>query len=329
MNEVTNTTVNETVAVETTELSTVNETAQEPVVTSLEALAVKKALTSDEFAKVLFEIRKDEVYSRNPDTGSFSPIIGKKSIVRTDTNQVLGVVSDRYHPLNNYKVLESVSDILNKSNIEFAMGKSFQKAGGSKTRMEFVFPTKEIVVNGNDKSHLRMYVDNDFAAKGAVNISMGFFRLICSNGAVAGKTEESVSVRHLINVDANAINYFMDFIGKKFDETTGFVNNLVDFDFASVKDAENFLKNQKYIADRYSDKLFSTWNNSYQGSRNGWNVFNTVTEIITHNIRANEFAKTTVLSELNRSFNKAFTGNGVITLDKADYQMIDPVSASL
>ena len=332
MNELTNATV-----AETTELATVNETAQEPVVTTLEGLAnslpsnvIARTINADAFKDIMFDTRMDSVYSRNPETGEFSAILGKKSIVRTDNNTVVGVVSERYHPLNNFKLLNSITEILDGANVNYLMDKSFSKGGGAKTRMSFIFPDKQLVTrNGNDKSHLRMFVDNDFAGKGAVNISMGMFRLICSNGAVVGKVENSVAVRHLINVDANTIKMFVDFISGSFEEANTFIKNLTDFNFSSQESVANFLKNQKFVSDRYQEPMFNTWKNTYETSTNGWYVFNTLTEVITHNMRSNEFAKSKVLNELNRSFNSALNGNGVITLNKADYEMIDPVSASL
>lgn|SRR5574343_55488 len=263
-------------------------------------------MLTNEFSKVFFEVDKEPIFTIN-EFGEYQAINGFKSIKRQDTGKVLGVVSDRYKPLNNMEVINNITNILNKTNLNYQFGKSFLSPQENKTKMEIVFPDMEIQAKNSkydDKNQLRLFVNNNFAGKGAVTIEMGFFRLVCTNGMVVGKVENRTAVRHFSNVNNNTVKEFMSFVQSKFTETQTFIKNLTDMQFNHKSDVESIIMDNDLVAKRYKELVLNTWQDKYEGSLNGWYVLNSFTEVITHNIKQNQFAKQNTLSKLSEEANK-------------------------
>lgn len=256
--------------------------------------------TNEILKPVLYDVERVPLYTMVD--GEYKQCRDRSAIARTDTNEVLGYMTDRYMPMSNREVLINLDDLLSKSNIDYQIGKCFSQGNGQMAKIEIILPDFEVKTRGgSDASQLRMYIDNSFNGLSTIKTQMGFFRQVCSNGMVVGNVEKQYSIAHLGDVTKKTITSFQDFLDKKFIETKKYVDDLVETDFISTNEVEKFIReDSKIVADKYRKAIEDVWSAKYERSRNAWYVLNSFTEVITHDVKANMFAKMEMYNKLRR-----------------------------
>jgi hypothetical protein len=255
---------------------------------------------------VLFDTSLQPIFIERPEF--FESVPNTFGVQREDTGQILGIVSERYQPLNNMQIIQHVDEILAKAKIKYDIARTMSHNGGVKTGIEYRFPDKTINI-GDDKNELRLYMKNSFDAKSAVKMDGGFFRLICSNGMVVGKVEKTFSINHYREVDKKTVENFVGYIDEKYKEAQELVYNLDSTDFESKDQVEDYILSADVIAKKYRPMVLMTWVNKYQASIGAWMVLNAYTEVITHDMEVNEFSKLNALRSLNNTTHKWLEGD--------------------
>jgi hypothetical protein len=273
-----------------------------------------KTVGSDDvavFSDILFNIEERPVFIQYGD-GKMVEAKGKKALINMETQQMLSVVSDRYQPVHNSTVLAKFHKILEANNVEFKYGRGVINPSGNKTIMELILPKHEIDIRG-DKMRIHAYLINDFMGTGAVKLQLGHFRYACTNLALMkGSREINFSASHIGQIDNKLAAKFNEFVFDKIHDTTKFLTDMSQGTFGGTQNIMKFIKEQDLVAERYRPMVQSKWAMGYESSDSYYNVYNAYTDVITHDLKGNEFAKMTALNELNSNFENMLYGSATI-----------------
>lgn len=211
--------------------------------------------------------------------------------VRTDTNEVLGCVSDRYELLQNETLVGSSEKLFADRNMKFNR-RMVVTGGGSRFRAIYDFPDIGGKVNGQDLT-LRLKVQNSFDGSLRASFQVGMFRLICSNGLAVPVNAIGMTKKHTASLD-------VDFVGRSLDNAVqSFHNALPTFSAmsripVSTKEGKliisNLVERKIGLSERVAAGVQSIWESPTHHEdreRNLWNLYNSFTQHLTHDVEGN------------------------------------------
>lgn len=211
--------------------------------------------------------------------------------VRTDTNEVLGCVSDRYELLQNETLVGHSESLFRSRNMNFNR-RIVVTNGGSRFRAIYDFPNIGGKVNGQDLT-FRLKVQNSFDGSLRASFAVGLFRLICSNGLAAPVSAIGMTKKHTASLD-------VDFVGRSLDNAVeSFYNALPTFSAMSripvtLRDGNqiitNLVERKIGLSERVAAGVQSVWENPTHHEdreRNLWNLYNAFTQHLTHGVEEN------------------------------------------
>jgi len=211
--------------------------------------------------------------------------------VRTDTNEVLGCVSDRYELLQNETLVGFSENLFAERKMNFNR-RMVVTGGGSRFRAVYDFPDIGGKVNGQDLT-LRLKVQNSFDGSLRASFQVGMFRLICSNGLAVPVNAIGMTKKHTASLD-------VDFIGRSLDNAVeSFHNALPTFSAmsripVSTKEGKliinNLVQRKIGLSERVASGVQSIWESPTHHEdreRNLWNLYNSFTQHLTHDVEGN------------------------------------------
>ena len=136
-------------------------------------------------------------------------IEGKKAIINADTNETLGIVSNRYKVVPNAEIFESFANSIVSSNLDTSdmAVKVISTPTRSRSIVDFTFPAEQFTVDGDDSStSLSITALNSYDGTTRFVAKAGGLRMKCMNGQILGNVAGSYSSTHTqsLNVDAGA-----------------------------------------------------------------------------------------------------------------------------
>lgn len=250
--------------------------------------------TAELWHPALFDVTARPVYL---DDGSLIP--GRKAIVRSDTGDVLSVMTDSYVPVSNAQVIHGFTEIANAANLKFNFGKAHLIRGGAKTMIEINFPELMWEVRGGDILHMRAHLINGFDGFSAAGLDAGFWRLICSNGAYIGEKEMSIRYIHMGQVNQNLIKQFKEYLTLRLNSTKQYVQKLSESKFPD-RDAVStiFEEAEPWLGKKYAAELSPEWERQKQ-ALSAWVIYNVFTWVISHQVQAGFERKVTMWKKLS------------------------------
>lgn len=125
------------------------------------------------------------------------PVEQSKAIVRSDTNEVLGVVGNRYQPLQNVEAFEFFDDIVGAEQAIYETAGSL----GNGQRVWLLAKMPDFIQVGNSDDVIEKYVllSNSHDGSSPVNVLVSPIRVVCANTlTLALKTADKrrLTVRH-------------------------------------------------------------------------------------------------------------------------------------
>jgi hypothetical protein len=286
--------------------------------TEIETLEIVETLNS-----VDFEVGLERLTLAN---GTPTPAF---ATVRKDNGAVLGVVGERYTPMQNSVLFPAVEQVFRTSGHRFE-SKGFKVVdGGRQVRAQFRFPDIVVKMPKGDESCLQILVQNSFDGSLKVAFDLGFFRFICSNGlkvpAFKGSTF-SLMKKHTASLN-------LEFTGHALEQSINSVQDArqVFSEWASTRLTQtqghkvlNGLVTAKAMTARMSDGVREIWDKpSYEqdSERNVWSLYNATTQHLTHNVAPKRFnlserVNSEVSSVLRTSVRKGIDSLFVDTLPK-------------
>lgn len=228
---------------------------------------------------------------------------------RTDNGAVLGVTSDRYGLIQNSDLINAAEDAFAKSGMTNYTRKTIVTGEGEKMFVSYDFKNHTKKLKVGDEVGLRLTLKNSFDRTLRVAFDIGMLRLLCSNGMTTLEREVSATKKHHTNID---VKFIVDSIAKAvkaFDTASAVFDNLATIGISQEQGMHilSNLENQKTISGKVREGILSAWNNPKHEAdkpRNLWNLYNAMTQHVTHDIAPARFElanriSDSVLNEFN------------------------------
>ena len=129
-----------------------------------------------------------------------------KAIVRTDTNEVLGIHSNGYKLVKHEEVFPVVEDVFNK--LLDTNGMQIHNTvdnSGARVLRTYLFPEHEIRLPKDDNVALQVRVANSLDASFSFVLQAGGIRWACWNGCVSGAVMANVKHKHTAGLDVEYV----------------------------------------------------------------------------------------------------------------------------
>lgn len=231
-------------------------------------------------------------------------IPNKKVLLRDDTKEIFGVVSDRYQICQNEDAFDFV---------DYIEDVTLKKAGGVAGFVWMIGELPEVTVLG-DKITPNLIFQNSHDGNCSIKTTICMLRMVCQNQFVAAfnNSPATISIKH--NGDLNhklesakiTMSNVYDYV-KNYDAvanelvmqkvTPKKLDKIIEEYFAIPEDATT--RTQNFILDRreqFYDAYHAEDNNNFKGTK--WGIINAYSDFITHE----EFARKTANWETNRFF---------------------------
>lgn len=142
----------------------------------------------------LFPVEKRQVYYEGEDG---SPVLSPEyqSIIRTDSDSLISVMSDTYKLVENSKVILPIMDQLNNLDSRWYIDDSHSYVTDSRMRIQVTFQNLTFF-DGRSDIALSLFLHNSYDGSEGVRLFWGAIRGICSNGMVFGKVLAKFYARH-------------------------------------------------------------------------------------------------------------------------------------
>lgn len=229
---------------------------------------------------ILFPVVEQPVFAGVLDHSAHAPEY--KAIVRTDTNEVLGIHSKKYKLVKHEEVFPVVEELMHK-NLDINGMKVQDRVdhNGARVLRTYMFPEHEVALLDNDKVALQVRVGNSLDASFSFCLQAGGLRFACWNGMVTGSVMSNVKRKHTQGLD---IEYVLSFLNKALTdfETNGklwerWAKTPVDEAQATII-LTKLATSKKMLGEL---KLLWITNKIHLGP-NAWALYNTLTEWSTH-----------------------------------------------
>lgn len=282
----------------------------EIVITESEPLEIVDSVNSVDF-KVYMERLKLE-------NGTQCPAF---ATVREDTGDVLGVVGERYTPLQNSVLFAGVEQAFKASGHRFEHHGFTLTDKGRQVRAKYRFPDVSVDFKG-DSSCLQILVQNSFDGSLKVAFDVGFFRFICSNGLKVPLFKGSTF--SLMRKHTQSLN--LDFTAHALTEAVNSVgearNVFTDWTRCSLTQGEghkvlNGLVTHKAMTARVSDGIREIWDkptHREDAERNVWNLYNSITQHLTHEVAPKRFSLSEKVNHESAQLLRSAVRNGIQSL---------------
>lgn len=233
-----------------------------------------------------FPVELQTILTINPvsieNGGSDDVIRGRKAVVRQDTGDVLGIVSDKYQLLEHKDVIQGFREAL--KDIEHSE-KITMKKNGAQMFAEYRLSSIQVEVKPNDIVGLRLIVKNSYDGSNSLQIILGAFRLVCSNGMIIGKRFFTYSQRHIgseTGIKVEKLSANISKMTEQFKDTLPSFQEMSRQQVVTEKDQmfdTKLVKLPQYLL----DSALIVYEQSDDRTR--WGYYNALTSAITHDIK--------------------------------------------
>ena len=244
---------------------------------------------------------------------------GYFGMVRRDTAEpiTLGVCTEQYGVVKNADLIEMVeSNLATHDKLSNYNSKKFVVRDGSRFYASYDFPDfkTELKPMGKrakgDILGLRLVVNNSYDRSCRVSLSLGFLRLVCTNGMTSLSKEFSMTKRHTLAVN---LDFVGDALARACDsvESQAQVFNKLAQRALSDEQGLNLLtklEEKDIISGKVREGIEAVWRNpQYEEDtdRNLYNLYNAATQFLTRNVSQERYEYS---ERVNRDLLKVFSG---------------------
>ena len=216
-----------------------------------------------------------------------------RAIVRTDTNQVLGVHGKKYKPITNMTVVNAMVDAVHESGISRDYDLKIDTLdGGAKMRGRFLFNDLVIEPDVGDVIKHEILFYNSYDGSWAFQQTSRGHRLWCKNGCTNAMTVSNTWAKHTTNVNVKGstakivagLETFMqdkdvyrNWMATSVDDETAFMFFKMKLCRYPTQDASIKINERRY------EQLCRQWNKEkVQLGSNKWALYNACTHWATH-----------------------------------------------
>jgi hypothetical protein len=221
-------------------------------------------------------------------------IEGSQCVMRTDTNEVLGVHGSRYHVVPHDDVVNSIMDAVSAANLsqDYSLKTSVIE-GGRKLRGEILFNDLKVEPAVGDYVKFRVSFFNSYDGSWSFSQAADGLRLWCLNGCTTpiGTARSKFKHTQSINVEGSAqkIGIGLDAFMNNKDEWQKWMNVHVTDQMAELFFKHTIAKSPSRQAlvhkanEKQLEKLLGIWSNEKRAlGPNKWALYNAMTYWASH-----------------------------------------------
>jgi hypothetical protein len=213
---------------------------------------------------------------------------------RTDNMAVLGKCTDRYGLVQNTDLVNAAEDAFTAAGMSGFSRRVVVAGEGERFYAVYDFKsiTREVVVG--DEVGLRLTLQNSFDGSLRASFCGGILRLRCLNGAVSIEREVGLTQKHGSQVSVKFVADALVKARAAWDKSIQTFSRLSDVSITQAQ-GENILANLgegNVFSGKVLEGIKAIWANpSYKEdeSRNLWNLYNAVTQHLTHGVSGERF----------------------------------------
>jgi len=244
---------------------------------------------------------------------------GYFGMVRRDTAEpiTLGVCTEQYGVVKNADLIEMVeSNLATHNKLSNYNSKKFVVRDGSRFYASYDFPDfkTELKPTGKrakgDILGLRLVVNNSYDRSCRVSLSLGFLRLICTNGMTSLSKEFSMTKRHTLAVNLDFVGDALARACDSVDSQAQIFNRLAQRAVTNEQGLNLLtkLEEKEIISGKVREGIEAVWRNpAYEEDtdRNLYNLYNAATQFLTRNVSQERYEYS---ERVNRDLLKVFSG---------------------
>jgi hypothetical protein len=232
--------------------------------------------------------------------------------VRSDTGECLGTCTDRYDLVQNETLLGFTETLLKGRGLSRWERKEVVTHGGAKARFIYKFPDLAIKVAKNDLI-FALKVQNSFDGSLRASFNIGLFRLICSNGMTVPHKAINLSHKHTGTLNSELMSQGLDRAIAEFQNSAPVFERMSQMAIIQPfgeQIIDNLVKRGVGgLTARQAEGIKAIWANPTHHEdreRNLWNLFNSVTQHITHSVENGERPRFELAERLSTAITAEF-----------------------
>ena len=244
---------------------------------------------------------------------------GYFGMVRRDTAEpiTLGVCTEQYGVVKNADLIEMVeSNLATHGKLSNYNSKKFVVRDGSRFYASYDFPDfkTELKPMGKrakgDILGLRLVVNNSYDRSCRVSLSLGFLRLVCTNGMTSLSKEFSMTKRHTLAVNLDFVGDALAHACDSVESSAQVFNKLAQRALTNEQGLNLLtkLEEKDIISGKVREGIEAVWRNpAYEEDtdRNLYNLYNAATQFLTRNVSQERYEYS---ERVNRDLLKVFSG---------------------
>lgn len=228
-----------------------------------------------------------------------------QAIVRTDTNQILGVHTDKYKIIKHDDVVNSVMDSIQLANLSHDYTVDVQVLDdGRKLKGEILFNDITIQPQKDDYIKFRVPFYNSYDGSWSFSVTCDGIRLWCLNGCTTPDTITKSVSKHTASANVRSSTTKIRRGFEMFLQSEDKYRNYTNIDISSTLASNVFRKlsklptvdanNRNKFNEKQMDKLRTQWRyEKAELGSNAWALYNTLTHWATHTSEYKQPATTT------------------------------------
>jgi phage/plasmid-like protein (TIGR03299 family) len=265
---------------------------------------IESAVTSEEAIKLAHldwtvDCKEIGIESQS---GAFKALGGSFATVRTDNENILGIVSGKYKVVQNQDAFSFIDSLIGSGDLKYeSAGALF---GGKRVWLLAILPQADEVAEGDLQTRYLLF-SNSHDASSSIRVLPTHVRVVCNNTltlALRAGNDDGISIRHVgdINKKVDAARTVLSKTSEIFDavvkqqqelakkklsktEFVDYIDNLVPVpvgDLDKIKKAVS--RRNNVVADISGNYYNSPTNNLSSMKQTAWAAVNSVTQYVDH-----------------------------------------------
>lgn len=225
----------------------------------------------------------------NPDVPS-----GFFANIRKDTKHILGIATESYGIVQNHELVDVALAALEGYGLKGYEMNVIVADNGSRVYIEFTFKNKVLATAVGDRFGYRFIIKNSFDRSLRVALELAFLRLSCLNGASTLEKEFSENRKHSSRVSADFLKKAIDEAIKRGPEALKIYEKMADKSISTEKGllALANLEHRGLLSTTVRESIETLWltpPRKEDKARNLYNLYNAITEHLTHQVRGERY----------------------------------------
>lgn len=230
---------------------------------------------------------------------------------RTDNLAVLGKVTDRYGLVQNADLLNAAEEAFHAQSLTDYTRKIIVAGEGERLYAVYDFRAVTRAMKVGDEVGLRLTVQNSFDGSLRASFLAGMLRLICKNGMVTVDREVGLTQKHGSKISVDFVREALVKALGAWEKSVRVFDRLAEVNVSQLEGAFilNRLAESNVLSGKLLEGISAIWaapTHREDTSRNLFNLYNAVTQHLTHGVAGERFeladrVSRNVLSALHRA----------------------------